>query len=240
MKRFNDGLARGEAALAMGMLLIMLVVAFAQALLRNLTNLGVGWANAGLAWLDWADFIISKGTLWLAFLGASLAVHGDKHINIDILPRLVSPRARMYLRGASSLVASVICFYLARAFWTAVLINGDQAPSELTVLGADGSIHICDASATELADSHTEAPLAFCTMRGLFSALHVKLETPGSMFQLIVPIMFVFMSLRFLGQGIDVLLRAFRGEVDDANVHGVTAVASEVARDLEDGKGPQR
>ncbi|HVZ33306.1 MAG TPA: TRAP transporter small permease subunit, partial [Polyangiaceae bacterium] len=114
LKRFNDGIARGEAALAMGMLLVMLVVAFAQAMLRNLTNFNVGWANVALRWIDWADFIISKGTLWLAFLGASLAVHGDKHISIDLVPRMASPRARVLMRGIASVIGSVICFFLAR------------------------------------------------------------------------------------------------------------------------------
>src|SRR5687767_978056 len=95
LKRCDDALASLESALAMGMLLLMIVVAFAQALLRNLTQQGFGWANAGLAWLDWADFILSKGTLWVAFLGASLAVHADKHVSIDIVHRFVNPKARM-------------------------------------------------------------------------------------------------------------------------------------------------
>lgn len=238
MKRFNDGLARGEAALAMGMLLLMLVVAFAQAFLRNLTNLGIGWANAGLAWLSFADFIISKGTLWLAFLGASLAVHGDKHISIDILPRLVSPRARILMRGASSLIGGVICFFLARAFYTAVLINGDEVPAELSVLGAEGSIHVCQASAAQLSESGMEAPGLFCAMRSLFLSLGVKLETPGAMFQLIAPIMFVFMTLRFLGQGIEQFLRVSRGDIDDdPAAHGVTGAAADVASKLDEEKG---
>jgi TRAP-type C4-dicarboxylate transport system permease small subunit len=232
LKRFNDGLARGEAALAMGMLLLMLVVAFAQALLRNLTNLGVGWANAGLAWLDWADFIISKGTLWLAFLGASLAVRGDKHISIDILPRLVSPRARMLMRATSSVIGGVICFFLARAFYTAVLINGDEVPAELSVLTPEGSAHLCDATAAQLRESSMQAPGLFCATRSLFAGLGAKLETPGAMFQLIAPIMFVFMCVRFIGQGIELYLRVARGDIhDDAAAHGVTAVASDVARD---------
>ncbi|MDB4986497.1 MAG: hypothetical protein JWN04_1675 [Myxococcaceae bacterium] len=238
LKRFNDGLARGEAALAMGMLLLMLVVAFAQALLRNLTNLGIGWANAGLAWLDWADFIISKGTLWLAFLGASLAVHGNKHISIDILPRLVSPRARMLMHGASSVIGGVICFCLARAFWSAVLINGDEVPADLAVLAPEGAIHACDASAALLTESGAHAPGLFCGMRSLFLGIGVKLETPGAMFQLISPIMFVFMTARFLGQGIEILLRVARGEIDDdANAHGLVAAVADVAEDVKTGKG---
>ena len=51
----------------------MILVAALQALFRNLTNVGFEWANVALSSLDWADFVIQKGTLWLAFLGASLA-----------------------------------------------------------------------------------------------------------------------------------------------------------------------
>lgn len=249
LKRFNDGIARGEAALAMAMLLLMLVVAFAQAFLRNLTNLGIGWANAGLAWLSFADFIISKGTLWLAFLGASLAVRGDKHISIDILPRMVSPRARIAMRGVAGLVGAVICFFLARAFWSAVLVNGEELPTELSVLGPDSVIHVCDASAAELGDE-ASAPLGFCPVRAALRGLNVTLETPGAVFQLIVPVMFVFMTVRMAGQSIYELMRAYRGDCDDdPSAHGITGSASEVAEDLAaapvandvvPGKGPRK
>ncbi|MET0342660.1 MAG: TRAP transporter small permease subunit [Polyangiales bacterium] len=229
LKRFNDGMARGEAALALSMLLLMLVVAFAQALLRNLTNLGVGWANAGLSWLSFADFIISKGTLWLAFLGASLAVHGDKHISIDIVPRLVSPRARVVMRGVAGIIGSIICFFLARAFWSAVLINGSELPAEFAVLADGGNVHVCDATPAILAGAEVEVPGPFCAVRAVFAALSVKLETPGAAFQLISPVMFVFMSVRFLGQGIHELLRASRGDVDDdPSAHGIMGAAAEV------------
>ena len=238
MKRFNDGMARGEAALAMGMLLLMLVVAFAQALLRNLTNLGIGWANAGLSWLSFADFIISKGTLWLAFLGASPAVHGDKHISIDIVPRMVSPRARVIMRGLSGIIGSVICFFLARAFWTAVLINGEELPSEFAVLAPEGNIHVCDASAAQL--EGIEVPSFFCGVRAALHALGVELETPGAVFQLIAPVMFVFMTVRMFGQGVYELMRAGRGDVhDDPIAHGITGAAAEVASDVRRAEGPK-
>jgi TRAP-type C4-dicarboxylate transport system permease small subunit len=239
LKRFNDGLARGEAALATGMLLLMLVVAFAQAFLRNLSNYGVGWANVALGWLDWADFIISKGTLWLAFLGASLAVHADKHISIDIVPRLVSPKARILMRGVSGLIASAICFALARAFWTAVLINGDELPADFAVLDMSGNSHVCDASAELLKESEGHRPGFFCAIRAAFLGLGVKLETPGAMFQLISPIMLVFMSVRFFGQGLWELIRVAKGDThDDVHAHGMTGAAAEVARNVDPEDAP--
>ncbi len=234
LKRFNDGLARGEAALAMGMLLLMIVVAFAQAFLRNLTNVGVTWANTALGWIDWADFVLSKGTLWLAFLGASLAVHGDKHVAIDVLPKLVSPRVRMILRGVVGIIGSVICLYLARAFWGAVLINGEERPAEFDLLTLEGSLHVCEASAAQLQDAGAHASGFFCLLRSGFSLLDVRMETPGAAFQLIVPVMFVFMSARYFGLSINDFVRVSRGDIDDdASEHGLPGTVNEVAHDID-------
>jgi hypothetical protein len=46
------------------------------------------------------------------------------------------------------------------------------------------------------------------------------------------------MSVRFVGQGIELFLRVSRGDIDDdAAAHGVTGAANEVARDLDQEKG---
>ena len=211
--RLNDGVARAEAALAIAMLLLMLVVAFAQALLRNLTNFGWSWANAALTQLDWADFILSKGTLWLAFLGASLAVHGNKHIAIDILPRLVSPKARVFMSALVGLVGCFICLALARAFWGAVMINGEERPAEFELLTLRGSVHVCDATAAELSDAALSNQGAYCYVRAAFASIGVQLDTPGSAFQLIVPVMFVVMAARMLAYGIADFARLARGDI---------------------------
>ncbi len=213
-KQLNDGVARGEAALAMAMLLLMLVVAFAQALLRNLTNFGFTWANAVLAELDWADFILSKGTLWLAFLGASLAVHGNKHIAIDIVPRLVSPKMRQSMRAAVGFISAVICLYLARAFWASVLINGEERPADFEVLAMNGAVHICDATAAQLAESVTASRGVYCAVRSAFAGIGVRMDTPGAAFQLIVPVMFMIMSARMFAYGLIDLIRLAKGDID--------------------------
>ena len=94
-KRFNDGVARGEAAMATCMLAPDAgggVCAGPRC--ATWPTSAFAWANAGLEQIDWADFILTKGTLWLAFLGASLAVHANKHVAIDIVPRYLPPRGR--------------------------------------------------------------------------------------------------------------------------------------------------
>jgi hypothetical protein len=71
IRRLDRGLARGEAAIAATVLLLMILVAAMQAALRNLTNLDFEWANLVLERMDWADSFLQKGTLWLAFSESS-------------------------------------------------------------------------------------------------------------------------------------------------------------------------
>lgn len=235
-QRINEGLASIEAGIAMSMLLLMLVVAFAQAALRNLTQAGFAWANAALGYIDWGDFVLQKGTLWLAFLGASLAIHSDKHVAIDILPRMVSPRGRLILRGVVGLCGSLICFFLARAFMQAILVNGAETEAHVMLLSGDGSVHLCDASDAVLAENQTSKG-PFCLVRGILSAFGVPMQTPGAAFQLIVPVMLFVMSVRTLVNGIHDFVRVSRGEVDHGP-HGAVSLGTELGHN--EGPGGQR
>jgi len=50
-------------------------------------------------------------------------------------------------------------------------------------------------------------------------------------------VMFLFMSLRFAGNGIHEFIKLARGDLgDDPAAHGLTGAANEVAHDLEDEK----
>lgn len=234
LKRINDGLANVEAAIAMGMLLLMLVVAFTQVILRNLTGYGVEWANHALEWLDWGDFVMQKGTLWLAFLGASLAMNADKHVAIDIVPRFASPRGRMVLRGIVGVLSCIIAYYLARAFLAAIEVNGAERPADVEVFTDQGSVHICEATDAQLAGANASRGI-FCVVRSLFSAIGLEMNTPGAAFQLIVPAMLFVMSARALANGINDFIRFARGEtLDDASAHGLVGNAADVAHDIDE------
>jgi TRAP-type C4-dicarboxylate transport system permease small subunit len=229
-RRINDQIARAESAVAMAMLLLMLVVAFTQALLRNLTQYGIQWANAALEWIDWGDFVLQKGTLWLAFLGASLAVHADKHVAIDIVPRYVGPKTRVILRGLVGVIGAVICWYLARAFLQAIIINGAERPADVEVFTNSGTVHICEASAAELAVGGYTTGL-FCYVRGFIRLFGLTMDTPGAAFQLIVPVMFFVMMVRMFATGIFEFVRYSRGDFSDSGAHGIAATATDLGHD---------
>jgi len=192
-------MARGEGAIAAVVLLLLILVAAAQALLRNLTLVHVSWANAALEHLSWGDSFMQKSTLWLAFLGASLATHNEKHIAIDVLSRISPKRAQALLSVVVGLFAAVTCFYLARVFFQAVMNNAGDIPFDMQVMDEAGaSKHICDVGAAAIADARLVRPDLFCSARAGLDALGAHISTPDTALQLIAPAMFIVMSARFV------------------------------------------
>ena len=198
LRRFDVGLARGEAAIASVVLLLLILVAASQALLRNLTLVHVHWANTALEHLSWGDSFMQKSTLWLAFLGASLATHNEKHIAIDVLARISPKRAQALLAVVVGAFASITCFFLARVFFQAVMNNAGDVPFTMQVMDdAGASLHICDATAAALTDARLVRPEVFCAVRSGLDRLGAHVSTPDTALQLIAPAMFVVMSVRF-------------------------------------------
>lgn len=203
IRHIDRQLARGEAAIAAAVLLFMIAVAATQAALRNLTNLDFDWANLVLERMEWADSFLQKGTLWLAFFGASLSTYDEKHIAIDVLPRLAPPRGKQLLRAIVCIFSAVTCFYLGRVFWLSVLNNAQEIPLEYSVLGvSDEMIHICDAPLQVLTEAGLSRPGIFCAIRSGLEVFGATMSTPDVALQLIVPAMFIWMSVRFLSRAL--------------------------------------
>ena len=194
--------ARGEGGLTVIVLILMVLVAGFQAFVRNLTRWDIEWAADMLYDMAWADSFLRKGTLWLAFLGASMATYYSKHIGIDVLVRIAPPRANFVMRGFSNLLGGIIAVGLVICFASAVYLNLTERPLEYEILGDEGSMHVCDASDALLADLEMDRPGIFCAFRSVLSVVTVPAETPGAAFQLIVPIMFFAIAIRLIARGI--------------------------------------
>ncbi len=229
----DNGIARGEATIATDFLIAMIIAAALQALFRNLTDLEVGWANEAVNWLSWVDPFLQKGTLWLAFLGASLATREERHIGIDLLPRLLPHKGKLLMRGIAGVGSSVVAFFLARAFWGAVLVNAGERPMEYEVLGDSGALHVCDATAAQLIDP---APTIFCGVRSVLGVIGVPVETPEAALQLIVPAMFIVISARLLGNGMKAFVEIGDPEPPPAPRHHPEVAFNEPAPEPTDGK----
>jgi TRAP-type C4-dicarboxylate transport system permease small subunit len=212
-RRLDRAWARGEGMLTVGVLLSMVFVAAFSAGVRNLTRFDIAWANTLLTDMEWADSFLRKATMWLAFLGASQATYYRKHISIDVLTRIAPLKQRYMMHAASGVIAGCITLALAFSLASAVRLNLHERPIEYEMLGDAGSMHVCDASAAQLKQlDDVERPSIFCGVRSALNALGIPAETPGAAFQIVVPFMFLVMSLRFFGIGISSGLAVISGE----------------------------
>ncbi len=87
------------------MLGAMIALAALQIILRNVFDTG----------LIWADQLLRIMVLWVALLGAVAASRDDKHIRIDILGRLLPPKAKqvtdLVLHLFTATVAAVAAWF---------------------------------------------------------------------------------------------------------------------------------
>ncbi len=116
-----------ESALVVVLLSVMILLAFLQVILRNFFSSG----------LLWADPFLRHLVLWVGFLGASLATQKEKHINLDILTRYLSPARANIVRAGTNLFAALVTGFLARAGWT--FLQGEMTSAEplFTIGGTD-------------------------------------------------------------------------------------------------------
>ena len=92
-----------EDGLLIGLLALMIFLAAAQIVLRNV--LGSGFAGN--------DQLLRILVLWVGLLGAVAASRDDKQINIDMLSRLLPERARFGVRFVIDLFTAAVCVLIA-------------------------------------------------------------------------------------------------------------------------------
>jgi len=111
IKKLNDGVAAVESGVLFTIILIMVLGAFVQVMLRLLFDSGVLWG----------DIFLRHLVLWVGFIGASLATRDGKHINVDIFARYLKPPLKNYVQAFIDLVAATVTVYLVKAAWTFVM-----------------------------------------------------------------------------------------------------------------------
>jgi TRAP-type C4-dicarboxylate transport system permease small subunit len=96
---------RGEIGLLAIIVLGMMVLSAAQVLFRNV-------AGGGILWVD---PLLRYATLWIGFLGAAVATREGRHIQMDVLGRLLPPRLRRLAGATTHLAAAATCLVLAES-----------------------------------------------------------------------------------------------------------------------------
>ena len=103
LRRIVAFLHRAEDAALALLLGAMVVLAPLQIFLRLFFDAG----------LPWADPMIRVLVLWVGLFGAISASRGDRHITIDVLPRLLPDRARAGLAVLIHIFTVWVCALLA-------------------------------------------------------------------------------------------------------------------------------
>ncbi|MBD3237150.1 MAG: TRAP transporter small permease subunit [Candidatus Eisenbacteria bacterium] len=97
--------ARLEQILLSLLLLGMLALAVLQILLRNFFSTG----------LIWIEPLARHLVLWIGFAGAVVAAGQLRHIQMDVLSRLLPERGRLWMLRLTTMIAGLVCAVLARA-----------------------------------------------------------------------------------------------------------------------------
>lgn len=81
----------------------MIILAFAQIVLRNVSSIA----------LPWSDELLRMLVLWIALAGAVSASRSDKHINIAVLDRFLPPLLKKGISLLIHLFTAAICAVVA-------------------------------------------------------------------------------------------------------------------------------
>ena len=113
-------LCRVEDSILVGLLMLMITLAVLQIFLRNLFETGIVWS----------DVLVRILVLWVGLVGAMVASRKGNHINIDIMERFLSERAKIVVNFVVELFTAFICSmvaYYSIQFVHMELIDGGRA-----------------------------------------------------------------------------------------------------------------
>ena len=110
--RFARIVKRIEEILFSLIILSMIVIGLFPVVLRY----------AGMSGITWTEPMSQHMVLWIAFLGAGVAVRERSSISIDALPLILKPRKRLFLRGTTEFAGTVVCGILA---WVSIALIKD-------------------------------------------------------------------------------------------------------------------
>ena len=94
-----------ESTLLVALFLILLLVAVAQIIARNVFSGGILWG----------DDLVRMGVLWITMVGGMVATGEDGHIRIDLVQRVANDFWIRITRTVTNIGASAICLLVAYA-----------------------------------------------------------------------------------------------------------------------------
>jgi C4-dicarboxylate transporter DctM subunit len=131
----DRGVLLAESSLSLVVVTLMVLFAVTEAFSRILSMLGGARVQPLLDFaqpvLHASSDVMMNGTIWAAFLGASFATRGRRHLAIDVLGRLLPDRARRMMVGVSASLGSIVAFALASGILDALHHQATAANEQL-------------------------------------------------------------------------------------------------------------
>jgi C4-dicarboxylate transporter, DctQ subunit len=124
LEKIDTGVVRAESAVLFLVVVVMVGLAVLQLVLRKTVDIG----------FEWADIVVRNMVLWLGFIGGSIATYEGRHIAIDAVSKLISPKHAAAIRVLTSLAAvvvSAIMVYAGVQFVKAEMESGSKAFGEV-------------------------------------------------------------------------------------------------------------
>src|SRR5688500_1584638 len=126
----DRGILLAESTLCVVVVALMVLIAVLEST--------AGLFGLQYTWLRSASDVLLYGTIWAAFLGASFATRGRRHLAIDALGRLLPDRVRRVVVAVASTFGSVISAALAYGIYEALMEQAHATDEQLRNFHASG------------------------------------------------------------------------------------------------------
>ena len=153
-----DLLDRGILLAESSLSVVVVIVMVLAAVLDTLSGALQAFAGIQLKFAQGAGDVLMNGTIWAAFLGASFATRGRRHLAIDAIGRLLPDRARRVTVAIAATLGAVVAFALARGVYEAL---AEQAHTVAEQLRANQENGIADARVDRSYEYHYVIPFGF-------------------------------------------------------------------------------
>lgn len=132
LELLDRGILLAEVSLSLVVVGLMVLVAFVDS--------AAAFLGLRHSWLRWSSDVLLHGTIWAAFLGASFATRGRRHLAIDALGRLLPDRVRRMVVAIASTFGALVAFLLARGIHRALLEQVATAGETVRLLAERGIV----------------------------------------------------------------------------------------------------
>jgi len=105
--RWDERVRAIEQSVLSSLILGMVALAATQILLRNVFHTG----------LLWIEPLLRHLVLWIGFTAAVVATGRLRHIQMDVIGRLLPRGPQLFVARTTALAAAIVCAVLARAAW---------------------------------------------------------------------------------------------------------------------------